>query len=49
MPQMLVQNERRIMKNQDKELDVIVKILKEISELKGLKIIDGDIVVLLML
>lgn len=32
------------MKNQDKELHVIIKTLKEISELKGLKIIDGDIV-----
>lgn len=41
---MLVQDERRKMKNQDKELGVIVKTLKEISELKGLKVIDDEIV-----
>lgn len=32
------------MKNQDKELGVIVKTLKEISELRGLKVIDDEIV-----
>lgn len=32
------------MKNQNKELGVIVKTLKEISELRGLKIIDDEIV-----
>lgn len=41
---MLVQNEGRNMKSQDKELNVVIKTLKEVAALKGVKIVDNDIV-----